>query len=426
MIRGALLAATILLALPAIAAAEANPTPPAVTTAAASSVTRTTATITGTVDANGAATGYEVEYGTTASYGLRSSRRDAGAGTAPVSITVPLTGLTANTTYHFRLVATNAAGIRRSADRAFRTKAGRRPAVTLGAAGPITSRAATVVGAVNPRGDATRYFFEYGEGARLDRRTETVAAGDGTVAVPATATLAGLAASTKYRYRLVAVNTFGTTRSARRGLRTPAQCATRYPAKLSIARASPIGGALDVFAPITARASGAASIDYHAAGQHTRFSVAIDAAERRIRFRRSVTPAQARLGTGILTVRYDGDGDTRPQTVRLRAARNQARLDLSRPQLVAGRLLAAGTIDADARGVVRLQLSYQFGCAARIVELRGVIADGRWSIDAPLTPATRAEISARIGAVHSYALFTGYLPARIRGEMRAFQVLGDP
>ena len=269
-------------------------------------------------------------------------------------------------------------------------------------------------------------MFEYGEGARLDRRTETVAAGDGTVAVPATATLAGLAPSTRYRYRLVAVNTFGTTRSARRGLRTPAQCATRYPAKLSIARASPIGGALDVFAPITARASGAASIDYHAAGQHTRFSVAIDAAERRIRFRRSVTPAQARLGTGILTVRYDGDGDTRPQTVRLRAARNQARLDLSRPQLVAGRLLAAGTIDADARGVVRLQLSYQFGCAARIVELRGVIADGRWSIDAPLTPATLAEISARIGAVHSYALFTGYLPARIRGEMRAFQVLGDP
>ncbi len=76
--------------------------------------------------------------------------------------------------------------------------------------------------------------------------------------------------------------------------------------------------------------------------------------------------------------------------------------------------------------MVRLQLSYQLNCVHRLLELRGSIAGGRWSIDEPLSPQTLAELGARIGAVHSYTLFTGYLPERIRGEMRAFQVLPDP
>jgi len=28
--------------------------------------------------------------------------------------------------------------------------------------------------------------------------------------------------------------------------------------------------------------------------------------------------------------------------------------------------------------------------------------------------------------VHSYTLFTGYLPERLRGEMRSFEVVGAP
>jgi len=34
-------------------------------------------------------------------------------------------------------------------------------------------------------------------------------------------------------------------------------------------------------------------------------------------------------------------------------------------------------------------------------------------------------IARRVGTVHSYVLFTGYLPARMRGEMRSLQVLGN-
>ncbi|MGH2899601.1 MAG: hypothetical protein ACRDMZ_13090, partial [Solirubrobacteraceae bacterium] len=55
-----------------------NPAPPVSTTTAATAITLTTATIAGTVDPNGAATTYVVQYGTTTSYGLTSSARDAG------------------------------------------------------------------------------------------------------------------------------------------------------------------------------------------------------------------------------------------------------------------------------------------------------------------------------------------------------------
>jgi len=425
MLRAFLLAATLLIGLPAAAAAQNNPTPPAVTTAAASSIARDVATITGSVDPNGAATTYEIQYGTTSSYGLRSATRSAGSGAEPVSIEVRLTGLTANTIYHYRLSATNAAGVRNTADRSFRTQGSLAPVVTIGDAGPVTARGAAVTGTVNPRGVATRYRFEFGRNTSLNLRSRLVDVGEGTEPVPVAAALT-LQPATKYSYRLMATSAAGTVRSAVRTFVTAPECSVRYPSKLSIARAATAGDFLDVLAPITSRASGRPFVDYHAAGQHTRFTVPINSAAGYLRFRRSVTRAQARLRTGILTIAYAGDSDTRPQTVRLRAAANKARLDLARPQIVDGRIRASGTIDSAARGTVRLQLSYQFNCDQRLLELRGAIAGGRWSIDQPLSPQTLGEISARIGAVHSYTLFTGYLPARMRGEMRAFQVLGDP
>ncbi len=422
-----LAAATILLLLlPACALAQSNPSPPGVVTNAASSITTNAATVTGRVDPNGAATSYQIQYGTTASYGLTSASLNAGSGANAVAFSVRLAKLTQNTTYHFRVVATNAAGTSRSGDRSFRTKSTQKPAVTLAAAGPIAPRAATVTATVNPRGAATRYRFEYGQGTKTNLHTAYVAAGDGNAKLAVAAVLPNLAPDTKYSFRIMATSAAGTVRSGRRTFRTPVECTRRYPSKLSIARASTPGSLIDVLAPITSRASGRATIDYHAARQHTRFTVGINGAAGWIRFRRSVTAAQARLGTGILTIAYPGDGDTRPQTVRLRAARNKARLDLARPQIVNGRVVAAGSISDDARGVVRLQLSYQVNCVTRLLQFTGAISGGRWTIDAPLSAQALAEIAVRSGAVHSYTLFTGYLPERMRGEMRAFQVLGDP
>ncbi|MDP8909152.1 MAG: hypothetical protein M3N47_08560 [Chloroflexota bacterium] len=144
----------------------------------------------------------------------------------------------------------------------------------------------------------------------------------------------------------------------------------------------------------------------------------------RVRFLKPIPKAQAELGTGIVTITYPGDADTRPQEVRLRAPSQKASLDLDRPRIVNGRVTAQGTISDRARGVVRLQLQYVSGGKTTTVKLRGQIRNGRWSIDERLSQQVLEGIAQRTGTVHSYILFTGYLPRRIRGEMQSFQVLG--
>ena len=94
-------------ALPAAASAQTPVEPPVAVTGAADSLTETTANLNGSVDPNGTATTYHFEYGTSAGYGLVTPEADAGAGTDPVAVQAPITGLTRNTTYHYRLVATN-------------------------------------------------------------------------------------------------------------------------------------------------------------------------------------------------------------------------------------------------------------------------------------------------------------------------------
>ncbi len=200
--------------------------------------------------------------------------------------------------------------------------------------------------------------------------------------------------------------------------------AVKHPAKLGVAR-SRLGRRLEIAAPITRRASGAVGVELASAGRRVRFSAPIDPARGRVVVSRRAVRRQARLGTGIVTLRYAGDADTRPQTVRLRAASRPARLALGRPVLRGGRLQASGTVARAARGVVRLQLQYDAGGATRTVELRARIRGGRWRLDAALPRAVLDGIAARRGTLHSYTLFTGDLGRRIRGEMRSFQVLGS-
>lgn len=57
------------------------------------------------------------------------------------------------------------------------------------------------------------------------------------------------------------------------------------------------------------------------------------------------------------------------------------------------------------------------------MRFRGTISDGAWRIDEPLSAQTRAETALRTGSVHSYTQFTGYLPHRVRGEMRSARSL---
>ena len=182
---------------------------PVVTTGGASSLTSASATVKGTVNPEGSDTSYYFEYGTDTSYGTTTTPGSAGAGTTAQSVSAPLTGLTGSTTYHYRLVATNANGTTDGPDATFTTKAA--PGVTTGAATGITSTGATVKGTVNPHGSNTSYYFEYGTDTSYGTTTTPGSAGAGSSAVSVSATLGGLVGSTTYHYRLVATNASGST-----------------------------------------------------------------------------------------------------------------------------------------------------------------------------------------------------------------------
>jgi hypothetical protein len=94
---------------------------PGVSTGAAASVSYGTATLTGSIDPHASNTSYYFQYGPTRAYGAQTALADAGAGTATVKVAVAVSGLLPVTTYHFRLIAVNAAGAATGADRAFTT-----------------------------------------------------------------------------------------------------------------------------------------------------------------------------------------------------------------------------------------------------------------------------------------------------------------
>jgi hypothetical protein len=105
-----------------------KPLPPQVTTLPASQIRDTSAVVGGEIDPRNAETTYHFEYGLTTAYGtpVPMPGASAGSGGQPVTVLDQLTGLQPNTTYHYRVVATNAAGTTQGADRTFTT----RPAAT--------------------------------------------------------------------------------------------------------------------------------------------------------------------------------------------------------------------------------------------------------------------------------------------------------
>src|SRR5207248_844044 len=127
------------------------PNHPSVVTGTASALTQSTATLNASVNPNGGAVSdCRFEYGSTSAYGASVPCASLpGSGTSAVAVSARLQGLSANSTYHFRIVASNAGGTDAGEDQTFTTVSSA-PSVVTGTASALTQNTATLNASVNP------------------------------------------------------------------------------------------------------------------------------------------------------------------------------------------------------------------------------------------------------------------------------------
>jgi hypothetical protein len=195
-------------------------TAPTATTGKASSIAETGATLNGTVNPNGVAvTECKFEYATAATFELTKTYSETkacsvlpGSGSSAVAVSAAVTGLSANTTYHFRIVASNATTKGEGADETFKTLEEPvvvlAPSVATGKASLVGETGATLNGTVNPNGTAvTACTFDYGTTVSYGKTAAcSVLPGSGSSAVAVSAAVTGLSANTTYHFRIVASN----------------------------------------------------------------------------------------------------------------------------------------------------------------------------------------------------------------------------
>jgi hypothetical protein len=163
------------------------------------------ATLNGSVDPHGLTTTVYFQYGRTTSYGS-TTLSQIKTGNTYQNVTANISGLTASTTYHFRLVATNIAGTRYGVDRTFTTLTPTGPPVVITRpASLIASFSATLNGSVDPHGLTTTVYFQYGTTTNYGFTT-AIQSKTGNTYRNVTANISGLTASSTYHFRIVATN----------------------------------------------------------------------------------------------------------------------------------------------------------------------------------------------------------------------------
>jgi hypothetical protein len=188
--------------------------PPTASTSAATSIGGSGATLPGSVNPNGADTHVWFLYSTNSSMSgaLSTSSQDIGSGTAAVPVSAGITGLTANTSYYFQVVAQNSAGVVQGVVLNFATTGVTPPTVSTSAATAITDSGATVGGHANPNGTDTRVWFLYSTDSSMSGALSTppVDIGSAAFAFQVTAAITGLNGATPYYFQIVAENSVGT------------------------------------------------------------------------------------------------------------------------------------------------------------------------------------------------------------------------
>jgi hypothetical protein len=197
-----------------------TPTPtPGVTTNPATTVASFSATLNGSLNPRGETTTVEFQYGPTTSYGHTTPVQTQTGNTARL-ISANISGLTASTTYHFRIVAHDNGGTSFGSDRTFTTlSVTGAPVVITSPATLLASFSATLNGSVDPHGLTTIVHFQYGTTTSYGLTTAPQSH-TGNTYLNVSGNISGLLASHVYHYRIVATNSAGTTFGGDRTLTT--------------------------------------------------------------------------------------------------------------------------------------------------------------------------------------------------------------
>ena len=170
---------------------------PVISSVQAGSLTNAGATITWTTDS---ASSSQVEYGLTSAYGSTSPLDS----TAVTAHSVALSGLAANTLYHYRVFSTNAYGTSASSDYTFTTSGP--PTISSVQATSITNSTATITWTTNaPSTSRVSYGPTSGYGSQTTL--------DSTLTTSHAVNLSGLQSNATYHYQALSTNSYGAAQS---------------------------------------------------------------------------------------------------------------------------------------------------------------------------------------------------------------------
>ena len=172
-------------------------------------VRATSATLRGTVNPNGAAATAWFEYGLTASYGSLSGVINDSHPTLSFFPEIAVSNLLNATTYHYRLMASNSAGIQAGNDLTFTTLAGIPTVTTLVPTGGDAT-AMILNGSLVPNGANATARFEWGTTTNYGNATPPQSLGDGVSQIRFNQAITGLITAATYHYRAVAMTSFAT------------------------------------------------------------------------------------------------------------------------------------------------------------------------------------------------------------------------
>jgi hypothetical protein len=175
---------------------------------------QTEATLTGSIEPEGNPTEYHFDYGSTSVTEHSSPPTSLGAvDFASHSVSLPVSGLSPGTEYHFELIVSYGASQTVSGGpQTFTTLAAADPTASTLAAAGLQETEATLNGKVDPEGGTeAEYFFEWGASSSgaYEHTTKPASLPSDSAEHQVSATVTGLTPGSEYHFRLVAKNKLG-------------------------------------------------------------------------------------------------------------------------------------------------------------------------------------------------------------------------